>query len=130
MTAPASTDGPRRPRPDVQRPVVLGVPLPGRPCAAAHQSGRSAARPAAPAQRAREQTARRAPVPIYGGQLQDRAINGVPAEGRIRDHPHRGAGTFGDGTPYSSRRRPMTIVDPAFGPLAAESQISPRIAPR
>ncbi|MEJ7798801.1 MAG: di-heme oxidoredictase family protein [Solirubrobacteraceae bacterium] len=41
------------------------------------------------------------PVRLYGGQLQDRAIDGVPAEGRIRITHEARRGRYGDGTPYT-----------------------------
>ena len=69
------------------------------------------------------------PVRLYGGQLQDRAIIGVPAEGRIRITCRAVAGRYADGTPYSCSRRATTVVDPAFGPLPDGLQISPRVAP-
>lgn len=41
------------------------------------------------------------PHPIYGDQLQNRAITGVPAEGQARVRYAETAGTYGDGQPYS-----------------------------
>ena len=69
------------------------------------------------------------PVAVYGGQLQDRAILGVPAEGRIRITHTRLRGRFGDGTPYTLLRPHYEIVDRAFGPLPDDVQIGPRVAP-
>jgi len=69
------------------------------------------------------------PVRLYGGQLQDRAINGVPAEGRIRIRHAKRRGSYGDGTPYTLLAPRYDIVDRAFGPLPARVQISPRVAP-
>ncbi len=67
--------------------------------------------------------------PSYGGQLQDRAINGVPAEGRIVIRYEEVAGEYADGTPYSLRKPSYTILDTAFGPLDKDVMTSPRIAP-
>ena len=67
--------------------------------------------------------------PVYGGQLQDRAIIGVPAEGRITIVYEEISGQYPDGTPYSLRRPIYGIADLAFGPLHPDIQISPRIAP-
>ena len=67
--------------------------------------------------------------PNYGGQLQDRAINGVPPEGRISIRYEIITGRFPDGTPYSLRRPTYSILDAAFGPLHSEVMVSPRIGP-
>ena len=65
----------------------------------------------------------------YGGQLQDRAINGVPAEGRISIRYEEITGRYADGTPFTLRKPTYTILDPAFGPLDKDVMTSPRIAP-
>jgi CxxC motif-containing protein (DUF1111 family) len=70
------------------------------------------------------------PHPSYGDQLNDRAILGVPAEGRVEITYVETPGTFADGTAYSLRRPIYAIVDPTFGPLGAETLISPRVAPQ
>ncbi len=78
---------PRRARPDVQRPGVLVVPRARRSRRAARPEGiDDAPRPAAAAVRARRRRrpARPAAHPVYGGQLQDRAILGVPGRGADR----------------------------------------------
>ena len=67
--------------------------------------------------------------PVYGGQLQDRSIAGVPAEGRIVISYKEIAGQYPDGTPYSLRQPTYSIEDLAFGPLHPGTQISPRVAP-
>ena len=67
--------------------------------------------------------------PAYGGQLQDRAIIGVPAEGRIVIVYEEVHGSYPDGTTYSLRRPVYTIADLAYGPLHPDVQISPRVAP-
>lgn len=69
------------------------------------------------------------PHPVYGGQLQDRAINDVPAEGTIAIDDREIAGTFDDGTPYTLIDPDHSIDDPAYGPLGDDTMISPRIAP-
>jgi CxxC motif-containing protein (DUF1111 family) len=68
------------------------------------------------------------PDPVYGDQLQDRAILGVPAEGRIGITYQPESGSFGDGEPYALRRPTYRIEDPAYGPPGARLRISPRIA--
>ena len=67
--------------------------------------------------------------PVYGGQLQDRAINGVPAEGRIAIRYETISGSYADGTPYTLRKPEYVILDPAFGPPRPDMLVSPRIAP-
>ena len=67
--------------------------------------------------------------PTYGGQLQDRAILDVPAEGQIAISYDELRGQYPDGTEYSLRQPAYSVANPAFGPLHAEVQISPRIAP-
>ncbi len=66
---------------------------------------------------------------IYGGQLQDRAINGVPPEGRIAITYETITGNYLDGAPYSLIEPTYAILDAAFGPLHPNLMISPRIAP-
>ena len=67
--------------------------------------------------------------PNYGGQLQDRAVVGVPVEGRISISYATTSGRYADGTSYSLRKPTYTILDPAFGQLEPGLMISPRIAP-
>ncbi len=69
------------------------------------------------------------PVRLYGSQLQDRAIAGVPAEGRIRIARTPRRGRYGDGTQFELLAPHYTIADRAFGPLPKGTQISPRVAP-
>ena len=67
--------------------------------------------------------------PVYGGQLQDRAINGVQPEGRILIRYEIISGRYPDGTAYTLRKPVYVILDPAFGDLDPELMISPRIGP-
>lgn len=69
------------------------------------------------------------PHPVYGGQLQDRAINDVSAEGTIAIDGREITGTFDDGTPYTLIDPRYSVADPAYGPLGDDTMISPRIAP-
>ena len=69
-----------------------------------------------------------APEPVYGGQLQDRAIIGVEVEGRIGIEYEEVPGSYPDGTSFSLRKPTYSILDPAFGPTDPEVLISPRIA--
>ena len=67
--------------------------------------------------------------PLYGDQLQDRSILGVPAEGRIGIEYTEVPGVYPDGTEFSLRRPVYSVEDPQFGPVHPEVMISPRIAP-
>ena len=69
------------------------------------------------------------PHPAYGGQLQDRAINGVPVEGSVQIATREIRGTFDDGTPYTLEAPEYSVADLAYGPLGADTMIGPRIAP-
>ncbi len=67
--------------------------------------------------------------PIYGTQLQDRAINGVAAEGRLVIQYEEWEGTYADGEAYSLQVPSYHLVDLAYGPMHPDTMISPRIAP-
>ena len=67
--------------------------------------------------------------PVYGGQLQDRAILGIPAEGQIRIMYQETEGTYPDGRKYSLRQPLYAIDDLRFGPIHPEVMMSPRVAP-
>ncbi len=70
------------------------------------------------------------PDPIYGGQLQDFATFGLPAEGQMQiTHTERSM-TLADGTTVVLRAPTYAVVDPGFGPLSADVMLSPRIAPQ
>jgi CxxC motif-containing protein (DUF1111 family) len=69
------------------------------------------------------------PDPVYGGQLQDRAINGVAAEGSIVITTEEIQGFYADGTPYTLQRPEYSIDNLGYGPLAEGVMLSPRIAP-
>jgi CxxC motif-containing protein (DUF1111 family) len=69
------------------------------------------------------------PHPAYGDQLNERAIPGVPAEGRVRITYDWVEGHYADGMPYSLRRPRYELVDLAFGSLDEGAMLSPRVAP-
>ncbi|MEZ4384980.1 MAG: di-heme oxidoredictase family protein [Nannocystaceae bacterium] len=69
------------------------------------------------------------PVPGYGDQLQPYALDGVPEEAAPHLEYVEESGTYADGAAYSLRRPIYTITAPAFGPLAEDLQVSPRVAP-
>ncbi len=68
------------------------------------------------------------PEPQYGGQFQNRAIDGVSAEGVIAITYEEVTGTFADGTPYTLRKPTYTLTDLAYDPLHPETLMSPRVA--
>ncbi len=67
-------------------------------------------------------------VPNYGDQLQDRALDGVPAEGRAIIDWQEIPGTFGDDTPYTLRKPTLHFEDLAYGPMPENVLTSPRVA--
>ncbi len=69
------------------------------------------------------------PEPVYGTQLQDRAIQGQLAEGALRVRYTEVQGVYGDGEPYTLLQPTYEAVDLAFGPLHDAVLTSPRIAP-
>lgn len=69
------------------------------------------------------------PHPVYGGQLQDKSILGIPEEGRATIHYSDIAGTFADGEAYRLRRPTYHFTDLRHGPLGDDILYSPRVAP-
>ena len=68
------------------------------------------------------------PEPSYGGQLQDQGINNVAAEGKISISYDYIQGQYPDGSSYELRKPTYGVQDLAYGPLAADVEISPRVA--
>jgi CxxC motif-containing protein (DUF1111 family) len=68
------------------------------------------------------------PDPVYGGQLQDQAVPGISAEGRMAitytEEPVRLAG----GETVMLRRPSYSVSDLNYGPLDPTTTLSPRIA--
>jgi len=69
------------------------------------------------------------PHPTYGEQLQDRSVDGVPAEGSIVITTTERPGTYADGTPYTLREPHYEVLDADGRPLGDDVVISPRVAP-
>ncbi|WP_244465950.1 di-heme oxidoredictase family protein [Devosia soli] len=66
--------------------------------------------------------------PVYGTQLQDFAVPGLKAEGRmVIDYTDLPV-TLGDGTVVTLREPHYSVADLAYGPLADDVMMSPRIA--
>jgi CxxC motif-containing protein (DUF1111 family) len=70
------------------------------------------------------------PEPTYGGQLQDLAVLGVPAEGKMEIGYTEALVTLADGTVVSLRAPGYSVGDLAYGPLADDVMLSPRVAPQ
>ena len=69
------------------------------------------------------------PEPTYGGQLQDLAIQGHAAEGRMHIEYKDVPVELGDGTIVTLRRPTYSVTDLGYGPMHPETMISPRVAP-
>lgn len=67
------------------------------------------------------------PEPTYGEQLQHRAIFGTQPEGDIQITYEEIAGMFSDKSEYSLRKPTYTISNLAYGALAANTMVSPRV---
>ncbi|GJM34839.1 MAG: thiol oxidoreductase [Saprospiraceae bacterium] len=70
------------------------------------------------------------PEPVYGGQLQDKAILGVAREAQVRVSYTEIPGQYPDGTTYSLRKPNYEFEDLAYGDFHTELMFSPRIAPQ
>lgn len=68
--------------------------------------------------------------PTYGGQLQDLAVPGHEAEGRMHITYEEQPVKLADGTTVSLRKPTYKITDLAFGPLHPDAMLSPRVAPQ
>ena len=66
--------------------------------------------------------------PNYGGQLQDRGIQGVPAEARIQIQWTDKPITFADGHVETLRAPTFYLTNPGYGKFDDELMVSPRIA--
>ncbi|HTO27804.1 MAG TPA: di-heme oxidoredictase family protein [Devosia sp.] len=66
--------------------------------------------------------------PTYGTQLQDFAVPGLTAEGRMVIDYVDLAVTLGDGTEVVLREPHYSVADLAYGPLADNVMLSPRLA--
>ncbi|MHA7969435.1 di-heme oxidoreductase family protein [Rhizobium sp. CAU 1783] len=68
------------------------------------------------------------PDPVYGAQLQDLAVPGLAAEGRMTISYTEEAVTLAGGETVSLRRPSYAVSDLAYGPLDPATTLSPRIA--
>ena len=70
------------------------------------------------------------PDPIYGNQLQELSVQGVPAEGRMRIEYTESTVELSGGETAKLRKPVYAIDDAAYGPLRGDLMISPRVAPQ
>lgn len=68
------------------------------------------------------------PEPTYGTQLQDFALQGMNAEGRIHIEYQERTVLLKDGTKVSLRAPKYKVVDLGYGPLHPKTQLSVRVA--
>ncbi|MDX2423751.1 MAG: di-heme oxidoredictase family protein [Amphritea sp.] len=69
------------------------------------------------------------PDPTYGIQLQNRAINGLDAEGHMQITYTESQVSLADGTQVNLRKPTYRISELKYGPLHPQVMFSPRIAP-
>jgi len=70
------------------------------------------------------------PDPVYGGQLQDLAVPGLKAEGRMVIAYQEQAVELADGSVVSLRKPGYSVADLGYGPLDPETTLSPRMTPQ
>ena len=67
--------------------------------------------------------------PNYGGQIQNRAIQGIKPEGQPRLSYQEITGNFSDGEAYTLIKPTLTIADLAYGELHPDTMMSVRTTP-
>ncbi len=70
------------------------------------------------------------PEPNYGSQLQNFAVQGQAAEGRMTVAYRNIPVTLADGLVVSLRAPRYAVADPAYGALHPDTMLSPRLAPQ
>ncbi len=70
------------------------------------------------------------PDPVYGGQLQNFSLPGVPAEGQMHISYTEIPVTLEGGDVVTLRSPEYSIIDPAYGLISPDLMISPRVAPQ
>ena len=71
-----------------------------------------------------------APEPVYGGQLQDFAVAGHPAEGRMVIDYTEIPVLLSEGETASLRAPRYSVADLGYGPMDPDVMLSPRVAPQ
>lgn len=69
------------------------------------------------------------PEPVYGGQLQNFAINGLREEGHMHISYTETTVKMADGTEVRLRKPEYKVSELNFGPLHPDVMLSPRVAP-
>jgi len=69
------------------------------------------------------------PEPTYGGQLQDFAIQGHVAEGRMHIEYQTRTVVLADGTEVALRVPTYSVTNLGYGPMHADAMLSPRVSP-
>lgn len=69
------------------------------------------------------------PHPVYGGQLQDKAVAGHPAEAQLSVTYEERQVALSDGETATLLEPAYDAVDPRYGPLGEETMLSARVAP-
>jgi len=77
-----------------------------------------------------DETTRTAPDPVYGGQLQDFAVQGHEAEYRLDITYEEISVALSGGETAMLRHPTYTAADLGYGPLAEGAMLSPRVAPQ
>lgn len=67
--------------------------------------------------------------PVYGDQLNEQGVPGVPGEGRVKVSYRQKIVALSGGETIVLRVPVYTFADLQYGPLADETQFSPRVAP-
>ncbi|MBL4726740.1 MAG: thiol oxidoreductase, partial [Rhizobiaceae bacterium] len=68
--------------------------------------------------------------PTYGGQLQDLAVPGLAAEGRMEITYKEVPVTLGDGATVSLRKPTYSVTNLGYGALHPDTTLSPRVTPQ
>lgn len=71
----------------------------------------------------------RIPEPTYGGQLQNFAVPGVPAEGTMKITYEDVPVELNGGETVTLRKPAYAVDNLGYGPMAADVMLSPRVAP-
>jgi CxxC motif-containing protein (DUF1111 family) len=77
-----------------------------------------------------DESPRTRPDPNYGGQIQDFAVQGHAAEGRMEITYEEREVALSGGESAHLRKPTYSVADPGYGPLHPEAMLSPRVAPQ
>ena len=69
------------------------------------------------------------PDPVYGGQVQERAVTGLAAEGTVEIATTTRIERLSGGEEVTLNAPSYRIAAPAFGPVGRDTTLSPRLAP-